>query len=373
MPPTTVRSFSKINLGLRIGPPRPDGFHHLTTLFQTLALHDRVSVEAERAAVTDIALTASDVRVPCDSRNTAYRIVAAALEQLQLHARVRIHLQKNLPPQGGMGAGSANAAAALLGLERQLGLALSPVERLRIAERVGSDVPLFLIGGTVYAHNRGELVLPYPDLPSTPCVIASPGLGSSTPAAFRAWDAHITELTPQAAHDRLDELSRVYASAFTPAGNTVPSSPGFVQNNPGATNQTGASGVFAAIDGAEPTARLASEDLAGNPLLRLVRTGIENDFEEVVFQQLPSLRAIKHALTGGESVSSGEDRAPEPYAGSALVAMLSGSGSSLFGLYRTEADAYAARQRVHDLAVGARCFLTHTVNRELYWRTMFGQ
>ncbi len=370
MAATVVRSHCKINLGLRIGPPRPDGFHHLTTLFQTLALHDCVTVEAEPAPATEITLTSNEPRVPTDSRNTAYRIVAAALAQLGVDARVRIHLEKKLPPQGGMGAGSANAAAALLGLERQLGLSLAPVERLRIAERVGSDVPLFLIGGTVYAHNRGELVLPYPDLPSLPCLIVAPGVGSSTPAAFRAWDAQITQLTPEAAHSRLNESSRVYASAFTPAGQAIPG------KQPG-SGQTGASGVPGA-GGDGNVSSMTAGDLAGSSLLALVRTGIENDFEEVVFQQHPSLRAIKHALQGDESVPPGESRTielrtGEPRAGSALVAMLSGSGSSLFGLYRTEADAEAARQRIQSLRSGARCFLTGTVGREAYWSSMFDE
>ena len=355
--PTAVRSFSKINLGLRIGPPRPDGFHELTTLFQTVALHDLVTVQASRSPTTEITLSCSDPRIPCDARNTAWRIVVAALLQLGITARVNIRLQKNLPPQGGMGAGSANAAAALLGLEAQLGLALSPIARQHLAATVGSDVPVFLTGGTVYAHNRGELCIPYPDLPRMHAVIVAPDVGSSTPAAFRAWDGYIARLTPEAARDRLCELSRVYASAFTPAGNTV-----FGRQQPSA-DQTGASGVLGAN----------APDLAGNPLLALVRTGIENDFESVVFQQHPSLREIKHALSGPEAEQNSRDttRPPEPDLGSALLAMLSGSGSSLFGLYRSQADAAAAQQRVLVLGTGARVFLTHTVPRDEYWQTMF--
>ncbi len=357
MPATVVRSFAKINLGLRIGPPRADGFHDLTTLYQTVALHDLVTVEAATADAVQITMSASDPRVPCDSRNTAYRIVAAALAELQISARVHIHLEKRLPPQGGMGAGSANAAAALIGLERQLCRALDGVARLRIAERVGSDVPLFLIGGTVYGHNRGERVLPYPDLPEMPCLIVAPVQGSSTPAAFRAWDERITRLTPEAAHGRLDELSRVYASAFTPAGQGAPGS------FPGASSSemTGTLGVSRVLDGAVAASEHAG-DLAGNPLLALVRTGIENDFEEVVFQQHRSLREIKQALLF-------ENVGPEN--GGALCAMLSGSGSSLFGLYLTEAEARAAEQRVEALGTGARTFATHTVGRTRYWQEMF--
>src|ERR1700712_2271193 len=147
--PTRVRSYSKINLGLAIGPPRPDGFHSLSTLYQTLALPDLVTVIARPARHTRIVLRSSDPRVPCDGRNTAWKMVETALARLGKPARVEIHIQKNLPIQGGMGAGSANAAAALIGLERELQLRLEEPARLELGAQVGSDVPLFLIGGSV--------------------------------------------------------------------------------------------------------------------------------------------------------------------------------------------------------------------------------
>ena len=343
LPPTHVRSFAKINLGLRIGPPRSDGFHHLCTLYQTIGMHDDLVVEAESAPETQITLSSSDPRVPVDGRNTVYRMVSAALAEMKLTARVHIRLQKNLPVQGGLGAGSSNAAAALLGLEKQIGIALPETERLRLAERIGSDVPLFLVGGTVYGHNRGELVLPYPDLPPTDCVIVAPSVGSSTPLAFRAWDERVAQLTRDAAQGRLNELSRVYASAFTQVG----------------SSEIGASGAFGAIVAGQWN-HSDTGSLAGNPLPALVRTGIENDFEEVVFQQHPFLRDIKRALAGDEAVP-GEQQA--------VVASLSGSGSSLFGLYQDKAAACAALVRARKLGVVA--FRTETLPRAEYWRSLF--
>src|ERR1700722_19291261 len=162
---TTVRSYSKINLGLAIGPVRVDGFHGLTTLYQTLDLHDLVTVTARltSGSATRISLTTNDVRVPTDGRNTVWKMVERCLERLDLLGEGEVHIEKNLPVQGGMGAGSANAAAALIGLERELGVALPEAARLELAAQVGSDVPLFLLGGAVLGLNRGEQVSPMPD------------------------------------------------------------------------------------------------------------------------------------------------------------------------------------------------------------------
>src|ERR1035441_988266 len=107
--PTAVRSHAKVNLGLHIGAPRQDGFHSLATVYQTLEVYDVVTVSARLAAATRLQLTSNDKRVPTDNRNTAWKMVALALEALGLTAEVEIRIDKRLPVQGGLGAGSANA------------------------------------------------------------------------------------------------------------------------------------------------------------------------------------------------------------------------------------------------------------------------
>src|SRR5580693_8546743 len=186
--PTSVRSHTKINLGLAIGPLRPDGFHQLTTVYQTLALHEWVTVDARIAPATRLTLSSNNPRVPTDARNTAWRMVERCLEMLHLQAEVHIQIDKQLPLQGGLGAGSANAVAALIGLEHELDRRLPPVERLLLAAEIGSDIPLFLLGGAVVGVGRGEEVYPLPDIPSLPCVLALPAIGVSTPQAYRDWD-----------------------------------------------------------------------------------------------------------------------------------------------------------------------------------------
>jgi 4-diphosphocytidyl-2-C-methyl-D-erythritol kinase len=324
--PTRVRSHTKINLGLAIGPLRPDGFHQLTTVYQTLSLHEWVTVEAHRADATLITLSSTHPRVPTDATNTAWRMVERCLERLGLSARVHIHIDKQLPVQGGLGAGSANAVASLIGLEQELNRRLSPPDRLNLATDVGSDVPLFLLGGAVAGVGRGEEVFPLPDMLSYPCVLALPAIGVSTPQAYRDWDS-LTQhsLTGGTPSDTLTRLSRSIAAAF---------------------GEPHSSGVFS-----------LREDRAEDPLLALVRTGIENDFEQVVFPQYPSLGEIKRILVGG---SSTED--------AAIYAGLSGSGSALFGLYRTAEGAKAAFERLG--RHGVTGLVTSTLPRSDYWSTM---
>src|SRR5262245_10002234 len=106
----------------------------------------------------------------------------------KVRAKVTITIEKKLPVQGGMGAASSNAIATMRALEKEMKQPLDPHDRLRIAEGVGSDLPLFLIGGTVLGIGRGEEVFALPDLPELNLVVATPAVGVSTPAAFKAWD-----------------------------------------------------------------------------------------------------------------------------------------------------------------------------------------
>src|ERR1700735_5586390 len=182
----TVRSFAKINLGLRIGAARDDGFHELLTVYQTIGLHDVIRVSVGRG--NGIEIRCADPRVPRDESNTCYRIVDRAMPALGAKGRVVIEIEKRLPVQGGLGGASANAVATLLGLERALRKILPAAERLRIAAEVGSDLPLFLVGGTVLGVGRGEQVYPLPDLPAIACVVVTPEVGVSTPKAFAEWD-----------------------------------------------------------------------------------------------------------------------------------------------------------------------------------------
>ena len=153
----TVRSFAKINLGLYIGALRADGFHDLRTVYQTIALHDVIRVGVrQNARGREIELLCDDPRVPLDASNTCYRMVERVLDELGAKVNVTIEIEKRLPVQGGLGAASSNAVATMIGLELALKKKLAPAVRLRIAAEVGSDLPLFLVGGTTLGIGRGE-------------------------------------------------------------------------------------------------------------------------------------------------------------------------------------------------------------------------
>lgn len=327
---TSVRSFAKINIGLKIGPRREDGFHELRTIYQTVALSDTIRVDASKGVGID--MSCKDPRVPLDESNTCWRVADRVLRSLKTRSKIRIAIDKRLPVQGGMGAASSNAIATMMALEKELKQQLPPEERLRIASEVGSDLPLFLVGGTVLGIGRGEQVYPLEDLPSFHCVIATPEVGVSTPTAFADWDKKWPEavsgksadskLTDSSGLDRMNTFSRtVYEwlnGSFTPTG--VPSK---------------------------------GWDRAEALLLDLVRTGIENDFESVVFPKYPVIREVKRALE---------------HAGAKYVS-LSGSGSTVYGLFADQESAVKAAVKLNDNDIPAQA--TVTLPRSEYWKELF--
>jgi 4-diphosphocytidyl-2-C-methyl-D-erythritol kinase len=348
-----VRSFAKINLGLYIGARRADGFHDLRTVYQTIALHDviRVSVEKQNrrgsdmeGRETEIVCQCDDPRVPLDSSNTCHRIAGLVMKALGTEGEVTIEIEKRLPVQGGLGAASSNAVATLLAIERALdggrpskrsAKSLTAADRLQLAARVGSDLPLFVLGGTVLGTGHGEEVYPLADLPITPMVVVTPDVGVSTPKAFADWDALVesqkndkhagrkparAELTHPAASDRLFEVGCALSAWLR--GNS----------HAGAPAKAGGR--------------------AGSLLSDLVRAGIENDFERVVFSQIPELRDIKCAV----------ERAGSEYAS------LSGSGSTLYGLFRSAVAAERAARFLQKQ--GLKAVATRTLTRQEYWEKL---
>src|SRR5882762_1797659 len=385
--PVSVRSFAKINLGLYIGPLRADGFHDLRTVYQTIALHDVIRVSVGRGSGIEILCKNKDPRVPLDSSNTCYRIAELVLEELGAKGRVSVEIEKRLPVQGGLGAASSNAVATMVALERALRKKLSGAARLRIAADVGSDLALFLVGGTTLGVGRGEEVYPLADLPSLPMVVVMPEVGVSTAQAFADWDALVQgEKAAELRSDWTGEGARPHttrphttsphtesAAELRSAGQPRAAVPTRIWTGGDARRSIGNDELtrLGASDRLIEVGRLLSAWLsglpniigspntgapakggsrAGNLLLDLVRTGIENDFERVVFPLYPELRDIKGAL----------ERAGSRYAS------LSGSGSTLYGLFQSRADAAKAVSRLRKQ--GLKAVATSTLTRQTYWK-----
>ena len=184
----TLRAFAKINLSLRVSAAREDGFHDVQTLLQAIDLFDRVKCETRRGPFE---IRCDMPGVPTDSRNLVWKAA-----QLLWDASGRagepegaiVTLQKHIPMMAGLGGGSSNAAAALIGLRRLWKLRVGDAQVHALASRLGSDVPFFLVGGTALGLGRGDELYPLANLPRLWVVLAVPPFGIATPDAYRWLD-----------------------------------------------------------------------------------------------------------------------------------------------------------------------------------------
>lgn len=186
----SLPAFAKINLDLRVMGTRPDGYHDLRTIFQSLALSDTVTIRTRRGP---LAITCDDADVPTDRRNLVWK-AASILYRLAAGksgeaSGIEIHLRKRIPTSSGLGGGSANAAVTLLALNRLWKLNLDPATLSRFGARIGADVPFFLAGGTALGLGRGDDIYPLADLPTVHVVILRPAFGVSTEDAYTWFDA----------------------------------------------------------------------------------------------------------------------------------------------------------------------------------------
>jgi 4-diphosphocytidyl-2-C-methyl-D-erythritol kinase len=309
-----VPAYAKVNLALRILGRRADGYHELRTIFQSISLHDTLTLS--RAPGTGIELTvnmretganrrarrgnsqtseagdAGATGVPSGPENLVWRALELLRRELKLRMGLRAVLEKRIPAGGGLGGGSSDAAAAMVALLR-LARRTLPAERLaEIATSLGSDVPYFLHGGTALGLGRGNEIFPLPDAPPATLLVVVPrGIRVATREAYAWLGARLTR--------RKD----------------------------------------------------ARKILSFGALFRSRREfGLENDFEAAVFRRHPRLAGIKREL-----LRQG-----------AAEAALAGSGSAVFGLFQYPAQARRAAQ----VFVGDRVFLARTFDRKKYLRAL---
>ena len=190
-------SFGKVNLHLQVVGRRPDGFHDLCTVFQTISLHDDLTI----TPADEIQMTCGDERIPVGEQNLVVRAAMELQKEFGKKCGAHIHLEKRIPAPGGLGGGSSNAAVVLLGLRKLWGIEADIGALHPIAERLGSDVPFFLYGGTALGMGRGERVEPIEDFASEFMLVVTPNVAVATRDAFRRLNASV--LTKQESKRRL--------------------------------------------------------------------------------------------------------------------------------------------------------------------------
>ena len=232
-----VEARAKINLGLAVGPRRADGFHDLATIFQSVSLADTLIVSPrprgfslcvrfESAAVRGRLTRASRIAVPDGAANLVLRAARLLAERKGLTGGARFELVKRIPARAGMGGGSADAAAALVGLAAAYGWVLRRAERLELACELGSDVPFAIFGGTALGLGRGEKLTSLRLAKPFRALIAVPEWGISTAEAFRAIDRrrnHLTEWGANLVSAQVLGRERLRADRAMRLGNTFES------------------------------------------------------------------------------------------------------------------------------------------------------
>ena len=188
-----AEAFAKTNLRLEVLGRRPDGFHDIDTIFQTIDLTDRLEVSAEPS---EIVLECDEASIPRGSENLVVRAAEALRARCGIPAGARIRLVKNIPAGGGLGGGSSDAAVALLLLSRLWKTGAGRGLLAEVGAGIGSDVPFFFVGGTARGRGRGEILDPLDDAPSVPLVVLVPPFPISTAEVYARWQAEHPSSAP---------------------------------------------------------------------------------------------------------------------------------------------------------------------------------
>ncbi len=300
-----VQALAKVNLELRVLGRRADGYHELRTVFQTISLADTIDITFVPARQTSISVTA-DVEIP--GGNIMERAAAMTLDAVRAAGRVEMRLRKRIPMGAGLGGGSSDAAAVVLAIPVLAGKAIAPAEQMAVAAALGSDVPFFLLGGTAVGLGRGTELYPLPERQAAFALVVAPAIHVSTAEAYAD----------------LDRMS--------PAGEAA----GPAKLTSGAAQRM----ISVFQSSVWDQVRYPSGSLGCN------------DFEAVVFGRHPRLKALKRQF---------ERLGASP-------AMLSGSGSALFGVFAGREQAERARETLGKEQARPVRFVTRAGYRARWWR-----
>ena len=210
-----IPAFAKINLRLDVLGKRADGFHELRTIFQTISLQDELRLRASRSEGITLTIEGNQpLSAEPVEKNLVYRAVDALRRELGIRGGVELQLKKTIPAGRGLGGGSSDAAAALLGYLRLTRKKLAAARLMEMAESLGADVPFFLLGGRALGINKGDEIYPLPDIPKLHVLVVSPKkIHVPTPDAYRWLKAKALRLTKSAANPKLWEFCALCWSA----------------------------------------------------------------------------------------------------------------------------------------------------------------
>ena len=182
-----LKALGKINLGLDVLGKRPDGYHDVRMVMQTIYLYDQITITKRKES--GIGLSTNLFYLPVNENNLAYRAAKLLMDEFEIRSGVDIFLEKHIPVAAGMAGGSANAAAVLYGINRMFDLGLSMEELMKRGVSLGADVPYCIMRGTVLAEGIGEILTPLPPMPRCQIVVAKPPVSVSTKMVYEKIDS----------------------------------------------------------------------------------------------------------------------------------------------------------------------------------------
>jgi 4-diphosphocytidyl-2-C-methyl-D-erythritol kinase len=187
-------AFAKINLCLHVMGERPDGYHELRTIFQAISLHDTLELSIEPGGSGQLSLSCNDVSLPLGPDNLVWRAIEAIGPDIGFRGSISVQLDKRIPVARGLGGGSSDAAATLIGMMRLMKSQVPLPRLMEIAASLGADVPFFLFGGRALAVSRGDEIYPLPNVPKQTILVVSPrNIGVRTKDAYQWISAELTK------------------------------------------------------------------------------------------------------------------------------------------------------------------------------------
>lgn len=196
------RAYAKLNLTLDVLGKRPDGYHDLKSVMQTVSLYDTIEITLGTGNEWKLICDREDI--PCDARNLAWKAAKLYCETVNVDPEgLTIHIEKQIPSGAGMGGGSADAAAVLRLLNRHYGEPLTQKELADLSAKIGSDIPFCVLGGTILCEGRGEIMRRLPDCPDCIVLGCKPEFSVSTPVLFRKIDS--VEILAHPDHEAMEQ------------------------------------------------------------------------------------------------------------------------------------------------------------------------